>query len=1152
MKLTNFFLLVAVLNVSAKGLSQTITFSGKNVPLQQVFVEIKKQTGYGVICNADLLDQTSPVSISVKKAPLEDFLVAVLKDQHLEFSITKTTIVISKPAVAITADRNRSGTDAPAIRLIDIHGQVVNEKGEPIERATVEVKGIGKGTVTNAKGDFVLTNVEPDATLIISSVSYVTQEFKLNGRTNFTITMVLNADKLNETVVTAYGIEKRTKELGYSAIKVSGAEINRTNPANLLTGLTGKVSGLSISTTGAGVNPQIRVLLRGIRSFSETTNNLPLFILNGSPLSFGADQQAANILMDFINNINPNDIESVNILKGANGAALYGPEGVNGVIIINTKKGKLNPVVSYVHSTMLQTLDTKYPKIQKRFGSGAAVDQFGQGIYDPNITQSWGPEFNGEMVSIGRPDENGEQQMVPYKYTKERFRFYNVGITAQNNISVSQGDNRSDYYLSAGHTYITGLKPDDRTSRASLLLNAGRQFGKISTRVNMGYTKSHANLAATLGLEPLFFPAHIPITRYKDFRNDKWSDHNHYWADGVSNPYEDIGTQRLVQDNNALFGNLSIIMKPARWLTVTNRIGMNYYGIVEKITKEPILYSDFGRTNGRSISAKGDIRASVIDEHKVNLTLNNDLLINTQFTMGKFSIKSTIGNSVRDNNYENVKIAALSLLVPIYNPSYNSSPPGVSQVKIRARYYSFFGTSTIGYKDWAFLEVTGRQDWDSKIATRARNDNYYYGVNSSIVLGEAIPSLLKNKYLSAIRLRASVNRTANMNIIPYQNESLLTQTNVYRDILSYQFDPRTIANPDIKPENIISQEYGVAAGFLKDRIGLDITYYRQRNNGVIGTRAISIFSGGDNILDNIGDFLNHGWEFDLKLAPLFKLPNGIAANLEGMLSINDNKVLAVNDQQLGNANGSGGGPTSVSVGDKHVIMVGGPAYAFRMTDWKKDKQGRVVVDRVTGMPSVDNFNPKIIGRSLPKYIGSFNFHLTWKNIGLHMIGEYRGGFDHYFRNATLFVMGGIDEMTAQYGRRRFVFPNSAYDDGTGKYVANTDVPVQSAQAGLYDLFSQVETNFLVSGAFWKLREISLSYNWKLKTKLIKQLAVTLAGRNLLRFYPKTNHWGDPELATGAGTVDREDQKAASNLNGLFSDGSIGGSRFLGINLTAGF
>lgn len=1058
MRITAIILLAACLQVSAKGSAQNITLAEKNVPLQKVFREIHKQTGFQFFYEDELLDRAGKINISVKNGTLEEVLALCFKNLPLTYAILDKAIVVKQK-------EGLPQKELPAIPPpITITGKITSDKGEPVV-ATVSVKGSNKATTSNDKGEFTLTGIDENAVLVISGINIQTKEVKVAGNTSLSISVNIKVAEGQEVMVTAYGIEKRAKEIGYSTVKVTGEELNRTSPANLLTGLTGKVSGLSLSATSAGINPQIRVLLRGMRSFGENTNNLPLFILNGTPFSFGSDQQSASVMLDFINNINPNDIESINILKGANGSALYGPEGVNGVIIITTKKGTLKPQVNYKHSTMLQTIDRRYPKMQKQFGTGNSVDQFGQGIYNPYGTlSSWGPAFTGEMVQIGRPDENGEVQMVPYKYTNERFKFWNVAQTIQNTVSVAQGDSKSDFYLSAGHTYLTGLIPGDKSSRVSLLLNAGRQFGILNTRVNIGYTKSHSDVTGS-SPDVITTPAHIPITSYKDYINNKWADHNHYWADGGSNPYEDIDLNRSIRNTNAFFGNLAVTLQPVKWLRITNRTGINYSGDISKGTVAPIIYSDFGRTNGRSVSASGDRQASVDDRHSVYSTLSNDLLVNSQFRMGVFSLKTTLGNSLRNNLSELIRTSGGPLLVPVYNIVYSSYPASTMQQRVLSRSYSFFGTITLGYKDWAFLEFTGRQDYDSKIASVARSKNFYYGANTSIVLGEAIPAITKNKLLSSLRVRAAITRTANMNIGPYQSESILGLVSVYQDVLSYDFGG-TFPNSLIKPENVISQEYGLAATMLKDRIRLDVTYYRQRNNGVIAKRQLSTFSGADETTDNIGDFLNQGWEFDLDLNPLFKLPNGLTATLEGMFSINDNKVLSIGATQENLAPGaSTGGPTIYTGGGRFIVQAGLPAFTYNVADWKRDDQGHVIVDKTTGLPSIDITNLAMGGRSLPRYMGSFNLHLLWKKMGLHMVGEYRGGYNHYYRNANNWVNDGSAEVTAKYGRQQFVFPNSVYDDGTGKYVPNTDVVIKSSAPSFYNLYGQAETNFLVSGAF---------------------------------------------------------------------------------------
>ncbi|MDQ8052273.1 MAG: SusC/RagA family TonB-linked outer membrane protein [Pedobacter sp.] len=1138
MKITAIILLAACLSVSASSRAQ-ISLKESNVPLQQVFKKLEKQSGYDFLYTSEDLSRIGNVSVQVSNVSLRSALDACLKGKPLTYLIMESTVVI-RPLEEMVQSQ---------IQRLDISGRITDEKGAPVV-ARVTVKGTNLSVMTDADGKYTIPNAPANAVLIVSALNIETKEISAEGKSKVDVVVKAKVFQLSEVVLTAYNVEKQAREIGYSTAKITGEELTRANPSNLLTGLAGKVSGLNLSTTSAGINPQTRILLRGLRSFGENTNNLPLVIFNGAPLSFGSDQQSANVMIEFINNINPNDVESINILKGANGAALYGPEGVNGVILITTKKGGLKPQVNFKHSTMLQSIDERYPKLQKQFGSGVFTDTFGNGIYDPfRVASNWGPAFTGELIQIGRPDENGEVQRVPYQYTDERFKFWDIAQTIQNNVSVSQGDAKSDFYLSGGHTYQTGLTPGDKSNRFSLLLNSGRQFGILSTRINMGYTKSTADVFSG-NPSVLNFPAHIPITSYKDFRNDKWSDHNHYWADNATNIYEDLATNRSGDNNDAFFGNVNFILQPFKWLKLNNRTGVNYFSRVKKGTREPVYYTEFGRTNGRSVSVGGDRKASVTDEQLLSSTLSNDLLANTQVTKGVFSNKTTLGYSLRSNVANQLKTGATDLLVPVYNIGFSSNLPSTTQIKTKTRSYSLFGSTTFGYKNWAFVEVTARQDWDSKIATAGRDNNYYYGANTSIVLTDALPKL-SNNVLSSLRLRASATKTANMNIEPYQSELILRLASVYPDVLSYSLFGAP--NPYIRPENVISQEYGLAGSLLRDRIKFDVAYYTQRNNGVIAARSISAFSGAAEIVDNIGDFRNFGWEFDLALNPLLKLGNGLSVNVEGLFSMNDNKVVSLGQKRDDSIVGGGpGGPFIYTGGGRFIIEEGSPAYIYSTADWLRDPQGRVIVDKTTGLPSVDYTNFIKGGRSMAKYMGSFNLHILWKNLGLHMVGEYRGGYKHYFRNGNASVIDGTAEVTAQYGRKRFVFPNSVYDDGTGNYVANTDVAVSSADAEYYNLYAQAESNFLVSGAFWKMREIAVSYDWVPKDKWLKKMTFTLAGRNLFSLYPKTNRWGDPELVTGAGSAVRDDQKAASNLNGIFSEGTLGGSRFYGLSVNATF
>ncbi|NII26779.1 SusC/RagA family TonB-linked outer membrane protein [Pseudoflavitalea sp. X16] len=1117
MRLTFFFLMVATLGVHASGHSQSISLSGKDIPARQVFSAIEKQTGYVIFYNNSLLDETALVTLDVSQMPLEKFLELYCSKQSLNYRITNRMITFYRKIII---------PEPPFLNLDAFRniytGRVLNATSkEPLAGATITVKGKESFVITDSKGSFKM-ETDPGTILIISFVGYQSKEIKLDAnKADITVMLEPQAEKLSETVVTAYGIEKSQKEIGYSAVKISGEEINRANSGNLLTGLAGKVSGLNIATQSADMNPQMRVLLRGIRSFGENSNNQPLFILNGTPLSFGSDIASASLVMDFINNINPADIENVTVLKGANGTALYGPEGVNGVIIITTKKGqKGKPVISFRNNVSFQRMDYRNDNsLQRRYGTGmGTVDANGNGVYSLLDRNGWGPAYNGELVKIGRPDENGEYQMVTYSDKKDARRFFRVASIVQNNLSVSQSDAVSDFYIGLNHVHQEGYIPGDKQNALSVFFSGGRKFGKLQVQLNLNYSRTTTDGGPEMQYIGSY-PTFIPVLSYKDYENNKWADNNHYWSDQeVMSPYQVAKNNRSVGTSNALAGGLIITMKVLPWLTITEKPGIVYNGAYEKTTQAPVYFSDFAKQYG-GWNRYRDQLAQLKEDTRTLTSLNNDLLITALNQAGNFTFRTTIGNSIRES-YSKKMGGSGNPIVPVYNLIFSRDQPYGSEEALLTRFYSVFGTAGIGYRDRVFVELMARNDWDSKRASIARGKDLYVGANTSVILNEVIPSLKEISWLSRLQLRGAVNGTANMNIEPYQAERTLMLAfqnyfpypgTIDDGVLSYQF-LADIPNPYLKPEKILSQEYGMAIGLWKDRVVADFSFYTQRNNGVI-MKVKTPWLSGASTLDNLGVLRNSGWELDLKFNPIFKLNNGLTLTADFRMAMNTNKVLSISDVYEGVF------PLKTPYwGSMYGIVArpGQTAFEYQLFDWKRDPAGRIIVNKQTGMPETDRDSAHFTGRSLPKYTGGININLSWKGLSLAVLGEFNLGAWHYYEKGTLDVMNGMHVLTTYNDRKPYVIPNSSYLDASGKYVDNTDIKVKNANKELYSRFENTSTLYIAKADFLKIREIVLSYERNLKTKVIKRFQVSIYGRNVFNFYSKGNKSGDPQLIKGPG------------------------------------
>lgn len=1126
MKITTFLILLAFVSASAASKAQMITLNEKNQSLNTVLEKLRIQSGYDFVGNAKLIKSGKRITIELKDASLEDALTAVFNNQNLTFEIDNKTVLIKGKTLSLV-DRIIA-----RFQEIDISGTISDEKGSPLPGASVKIKGTNRFITTGRDGAFSFKGVDEKAIVVISFIGFKTQEIEAS-KASGKIMLQMAVSKLDEvTVTTAYGIERSKKELGYSVAKVTGAEINRANSGSILNGLVGKVSGLNIMTQSTEMSPRMRILLRGIRSFGETSNNQPLFVFNGAPLSFGSDIDAAQRATEFINNLNPSDIEDVTILKGANGTAMYGPEGVNGVIIITTKKVKQGELaVNARINSSYNRMDFRQRTDQRTFGVGDEVSFFGG-----NGTSNWGPAYDGRIIGIGFPDENGEFQKLPYLDRNDRYDFFNIARTTRTNVSLSQADQNSSLYVGMGYVDQTGLLPGDKQNQTTVLINSGKKMGKMADlQFNINYTRSNSDRGGDVTSDVLNLPSFIPLLSYKDYKNSHWGNLNNYWS-GV-NPYAQLDLSREKTTDNAFTGSITANVKLLPWLSVKDQISMNYFGRTRKKNVAPIVFADYARVDARKRLDREPATEDVMNNY---YGVNNDLIISTLHKTGDFLIRGNLGNTIRDNFGKQIKSGGI-LVIPVYNTIFTRSDlgPGVTEVTEQTRSISLLGNVSLGYKDKMFLELTGRNEWDSKRAKVARGKDFYFGANTSFVLKEMIPYLKEQSWLSNFRLRLSATRTANMNISPQQSERILnlsayypyTDPNTGKSILGYGI--LSNPNPLIKPEKVFSQEYGVEMGFLNNRIRFDASYYTQVNNGIIMRVGVPVYSGYPD-LDNAGRFRNTGWEFDLNLNPLVDFGEDISISLSGRFSINNNKVLQVSDIYEGTfiARDTSGNP--------FYARVGHSAFEFPVLDFKRDPSGRVIVDKNSGMPTVDYGNPKIMGKTLPVYQGGVTVNFAYKRFTLSAQADYSAGNDHAFNPGS--ILNGSSALTLLNNREVFVFPNSVIEDSPGHFVENTNIAVSNAGKELFSRFADATVHTISSANYWKIREISLQYELPVNKKFIKRIAASIYGRDLFSFYPHSNIYGDPVASNGPGLKTNQAQaigarqpSQSNNVSGGASD-----------------
>jgi TonB-linked SusC/RagA family outer membrane protein len=992
-----------------------------------------------------------------------------------------------------------------------VTGTVRDEKGEPIPFATVTEAGTRNAVQADANGNFSI-KLADNGRLTISATGFTAQTITPTGNTT-SVALASNGAQMQEVVVTALGIQRQRKELGYSTARIDNQVLTQAAPVNVANGLQGKVSGVNITTVNNSVFGDVKINLRGIRSL--TLNNNPLLLVDGV-------QTPINIL----STLNPNDIQEVTVLKGSSAAGVYGSDARNGVIVVTTKKGGLRggaPTINVSHTTQLESISF-FPKFQTQFGSG------GYGSYIPYENWSWGPAFDGQIREVGRHLEDGSFQELPYSYLpNEKRDFFNTGITNQTDVSFGV----KDFYIGLQDVRINGIVPDDRNRRTSIRLNTAREYGRFRAGFNLNYIQQNYNIfdqnqmqdyqfsqnvGLNGGLMNLIFntPGNIPITAYKDFRNNKFADYNGYFNDYGLNPYFAIDNWRQTGKVDNFLGTLELGFKAASWLNFTYRANTTIISSAINGTSKGEVPSTYA-ANERSFKT---IPGTANYRSDRDSRITSEFFANFDKTFGDFRVNAIAGHFFRQNDFRRNVVGASNLVVPeLFNVGNRTGELVGSNSTSRTRLIAAFGSASVTYKGFATVEFSGRNEWTSVLPSN--NNSYFFPtVNASVVLTDAIPSL-RNNFLSYLKLRASWNRTGSADIGAYLLEPTFGQASgfPYGTLAGFTAN-NTAYDPNLKPEFTTSKEVGFEASFLRNRINFEAAYFHQDNTDQIISIRIPDATGYSNLFTNAGAFINRGFEMDLKLTPLVRLGK-FNFDLNANATYNNSEVTRIAP-----------GLDRIFIGGfdnfaANYAVVGQPAFVFLLTDYKRDDQGRVIINPTSGYPDVDP-NVKQFGRTQPLWVAGISPRLSYKGLSFTVVGEYRGGHYAYHNIGPDMAWTGISAATAINNRERFVFPNSSYLDNTGKYVANTDIAVSNVNDFFTGVYRDVATNFLTSADSWRIREVSLSYNLPENLlrplRVVKGATLTLNARNLFLWVPKTNEYSDPDFnfttgnASGVGTA----------------------------------
>lgn len=969
---------------------------------------------------------------------------------------------------------------------VHVNGTVKDDYSrQPLPGATIQIQNTEATAVTDKEGKFRMY-AEVGDTLEVKFLGFKTATIiALSNEAMQEIFLKEDFTELTEIEVTgALGITRSAKELGSSATVISSDKLNEGKTVNPLFGLSSKVAGLRVNMYDSKVDPAVQIVLRGNRSLQRTTGidgrnpNEPIYVLDGVPVPD-------------ISRLNPNDIESITVLKGANAAALYGSEGVNGAIMITTKQGKKGKGEVRVGNTTTFSNVYLLPEAQTTYGQGS------NGVFSPTTFESWGPAFDGTMRPFGSVLPDGTQPMLRYAAPDRdnRLNLFQTGVNVQNDVSFSAGDEVSTYFLSAQYVDQKGIIPDDVNKRYNLRFNGTRDFGRLKTSYNLNYIANNKDITPDgPWISAYRYPANFDYDLVREWEdtNAPGNPRNYFIPNGswLRNPYFLIDNIRNQSNQQILNGKIEFNYAVTKGIDVLYRAGI--YNLTDEIR-------DF--TNKYEAPGTRNTPGSVNDGSIFYRRLNSDLILNFNKKLGKWDTRLLLGQNIRTDYRKQTNVSASNLLYrDIINPGSRQGELAGGTTLTEQRSMAVYGELTAGFDNFLYLTLTGRNDWTSVLS--AANRSYFYpGVSASVILTEAIPAIRGIREISFAKLYSSWNKTGNVTLTPYQLNNAYTQTNGFPFGSSIGFLPSlTNPNPNIRPEFVTSYEAGLQVGLFNHKIYLEAAYIYSDSDGQISNANISRATGYNATLVNSGRMTNNILELSLT-ADLIRQED-LTLRLTGNYTYTNNVVKEL----------YGGAAFRQNFRQSYAI-VGEQFPSLWVSDYQRDSQGRVVVDQNTGDPLVATDNV-LLGPMVPPHMFGFNVAAGYKGFSLTAQFDARTGGWFYSETIPPMYEFGTHPITAAYGRQPFVWPNSVIESEPGVFTPNTDLQTSSGGKEFWTRQGAVQSNTAAKADFLKLRELALTYtvpaNLLAKQNAIQSMTLGVVGTNLFIIRDKSNNIGDPE------------------------------------------
>lgn len=952
-----------------------------------------------------------------------------------------------------------------------LSGVVTDAEKNPIPAATVKVKGKNIQTLSDNDGNFTLGVPSGAIVLEISSVGFATREFSVSATdNNVSVQMSISSTDMSEVVVTALGIKREKKALTYAAQTVGGDEIRKAANINFMDAISGKAAGVNIATSASGAGGSTKVVLRGNRSLLGLSE--PLYVIDGIPMvnnkgaqpgSYGGNDQG-----DGISNINPDDIESMTVLRGANASLLYGSQGANGVVLITTKKGKAGRAVVSVSSSTIFENVTSLPKFQYEYGA------------------------------VNNSDYNWSTTKGDYQsgYIEDFFR---TGVNTNNSVSVAGGNDKTTVYFSYGNTYATGVMPKNTYNRNNVTFNQSTKLfnDKLTLSSNVMFTSELSRNRPGAGyynnpLTGLYLFARE--RNFEDYKNNYSmfdSTRNLYrmrWystEEKQNNPFWELNKNTKLAKTNRVIASVKASYELARHLRFEARGNLDYANK---------LFDNRWAAAGNSVSVGPNGSWSYTKYN--DQYLYTDGIFSYNNTLGDFSVTALLGGSYQRYVFQDgvsVGTGTTTMVIPNFY-AFQNIPDNVSPASTisRAIKTGVFANATIGFKDMVFLDIAGRNDWASTLAGTGNESYFYPSVGLTAIISEMATM---PEFISFFKLRGSYTNVANE--VPFNVVSPWATIN-----LGTQGIDRATQTPftNLKPEKIASNEYGIEMRFFNSRVGFDFTYYNSVSTNQFLSLPALAGTAYTVMYINAGKITNKGFEASVN-ADIVR-----GSNFQWRTTINfshnRNKIVELiptnPDYQVGGDD----------EGFASIIKAGGAFNDVYIYKFNRDEAGSIILDP-DGVPT-RTLKQQYVGNVNPNYLLGFNNSITYKNFSLSALVNGKFGGVAFSKTEAFLDSYGVSQRSAD-DRASSTMPINAVQDGNK--VTSIDPVVYYAAIGDRN---RIMEPYVFSRTNVRLAQLVLGYSIPIKNRdgVIKDASISLIGRNLFFFYKKAPY--DPEQAMSTG------------------------------------